>query len=203
MWDSISFCYFLIDKKVFAASLIIEGDNIYDDGAKDVFSQILATFKFINDEGTEMLVPAPELLTYTLPLNWKTVSDPTGTYEIGYDPNKYTPVLSEKRIDLNSKQGANSFFTSIQPYDEGSRHEFIYKSFQISGYEALGASDRTYEKNYTFNNKSGLYIYNISLSATASTGMLNIGGSQALLLSSTGSDEVLIESLISSIKILK
>lgn len=140
-------------------------------------------------------------LTRTVPQGWIYAISSDGIFELAYDPQIYEHQSSAGKVLLNKKSGGAPFSISVIPYDSGSRHQFIYKSYQLSGLNQI-KTESTYEKNYIYNNRSGLGIYNIDLSATTTIGMLDIDGKKAYLFGSD-TDASTTEAIISTLKILK
>lgn len=136
-------------------------------------------------------------LTYNLPSGWQTIEDSEKKFQIGFNPRDFTALSYPKRIDLIYKQCCFRFSIRIEPYDGGSKHNFLKQFF-----EGYMVTPNTLEKNYLVNGKVGLVLYNIEYSSTIIIGMLNIDGENAFLFSSTGGNQKEIEQILSTIKLL-
>lgn len=151
--------------------------------------------------------PAPaKKLTYKLPAGWKTVADSSGTFEVGYDPEKYkitgsgsTENLQVTISSVNQFQGY--YFVALAPYDGGSRHKFIL------GNTVLQAQDKPegyHEKSYTYNGQSCLVLYGVSISQwPAVEGMCAAGGTRAFRFGIMENNDAAVEKIISTIRLLR
>lgn len=140
-------------------------------------------------------------LTRSVPSGWRYAVSTDGIFELAYDPQIYIHESSAGKILLKSNETGLFFSVSVLPYDGGSRHSFIYKAYQIPNLNDI-KTKTTYEQNYTYNNRSGLVIYNVYLSATSTIGMIDIDGKRAFLLGSD-TEEEMTRKIISTLKILK
>lgn len=161
-----------------------------------IFDQILSTFKFTESVTVVPTQGTATVLTYNLPSGWKTIQDPTETFEVGYDPantkdsgdKSFAGILLLKMRPTPADGYASSFSVSLKAYDGGARHQFIYKnvgqtpvkSDYMPGYN---------EKEYTYNNHSCLFLNGISISMYAiNWGMCDVGNNQAFLIMAYSDD---------------
>lgn len=140
-------------------------------------------------------------LSRVIPDGWTYAVSSDGVFEIAYNPNVYSHESSTSKVLLKKNLGGAPFSVSVLPYDGGSRHAFIASSYGVSSTKQI-STDSTYEKNYTYNGKSGLGIYNVDLSAITTVGMLNIDNKRAYLFGSDTNPEE-TEQIISTLKVLK
>ena len=158
-----------------------------------IFGQILSTFKFA--ENNQVVAPtqktAVETLTYSLPAGWKTIQDPTATFEIGYDPIN-TKDSDDKTFSgtmllkmTTPVIGYSSFFSvSLKSYNGGSRHQFIYDSMGETPTKGDLYPDYE-EKECLLDGKNCLILNGISISQDPLVwGMCDAGNGQAFLITS-------------------
>lgn len=138
---------------------------------------------------TPTSIPAKKL-NYNLPSGWKTVKDPTGNFEIGYDPNYATPTYPPPPEDKEISFGLVNttclstcyYIVSIGSYDGGSRHQTIYNQLGIND-PASSQSKDYHEDNFSYNGWNCLVMYGLSFSAYFDTwGICPISSSQAIYL---------------------
>ncbi len=140
-------------------------------------------------------------LTYSVPAGWTTMQSGDKTFEVAYDPQIYKATATSDYVTLNLKEGYQFlvYTVNIRAYDGGSRHQFLYKQSSSNGEGMI--TDRTYEKNYTVNGKSGLCMYNVDLSMTNILCMVVIDSNRAFYIAG-GSDEESTEKLLQGLRIL-
>lgn len=170
---------------------------------QQIFDQILSTFKIAGGitNAPETPTTTAKKLAYQLPSGWLTAQNPSKTYEVSYDPEKY--VFNDRAAGtginiLPKNGGAYAYFLNILPYDGGSRHQFILQGttdYQSSWY---------HEQNYTYNGMSCLVLYGVDVSQWPPTvGMCAINGSSAFYFSLRPSDDATAEKIVSTIRLLK
>lgn len=142
-------------------------------------------------------------LSYLLPQGWKTVSDSTGTIEMGYDPNINFPNTDPKsgsRISIMPKdQGSFRYYLNLEDYDGGSRHKFILRGVT---YDYKSSNYR--EESLVYNGWSCLVLYGISVSQWPSTeGMCAVSGNKAIAFGTWLDSTKDVEQVIRTIKLLK
>lgn len=146
---------------------------------RSLYTQILSTFSFAQPD--DVVSTNAKVLAYRLPPEWKTAASTGSSFEIGYDPAKYTAVPTERGITFNYLSSPGSFSFQNTPYDGGSRHMFIYKQ---QGYREAPVDERMegyHEQEYTVNGWKCLVLYRLSFSAAGTTwGMCPITSSQAI-----------------------
>lgn len=195
------------DKKYFLYFANKELENYY--------SQILSTFKFLDQESElkaqEQVSSSAKILTYALPPGWKTVQDKTGKLEVGYDPNKHTPVVRDSMIELTGSR-QDSFYLSLTPYNGGSRHQSLYEYLRVDkahNPESINWKMPSFhEKEYQYNNWSCLVFYGVGISQYPTTqGMCVVSKSQAVMFGIAGAldpqGEEIAEQTIRTIKVFK
>lgn len=169
-------------------------------------NQILSTFKFLDESSSSTSVSTSTTakpLTYSLPVGWKTVQDETGTFEIGYDPNMHNVTPGNKVISFFYKNHYGSFGFSAEPYDNGSRHQFIYQKL---GYiNGVAAGDKTpdyHEQEYSYQGWRCIVLYGLTFSASGTTwGMCPVSSTQAIFINGPGGEDI-TEQMIKTIKLL-
>lgn len=169
----------------------------------ELFDQILSTFKFIEP----LITPSPNTsnikkLNYYLLEGWKTSTDSTDTFEMGYDPQKFRATPGNLAIMLGNISNPGSITMRILPYDGGSRHQFIYNELGFAS--APPASEKAeyyHEVEYSYNGWRCLVIYGLYFSAKGATwGMCPISSSQAIFIEGPESESE-TESIIKTIKL--
>jgi hypothetical protein len=133
-----------------------------------------------------------KVMMYHLPDGWKTVSDTSGTFEVGYDPSQNTTEQRDQEIVLG-KIGPTTgviHIVSLRPYDGGSRHNFIYK--QMNAPDPM--QDRMpgyYESEFRYNGWSCLVLHGFSYSASGDIhGMCAVDSTRAFMFFGIPSEDV-------------
>lgn len=180
----------------------------YPKELQETLNQILSTFQFLDQTSPS---PAPsnvKKLTYDLPEGWKTSTDTSNSFEVGYDPNRYRVTPSNLGLSFSYVAHPDSFDFRLLPYGGGSRHSFIYQ--QLGYVPAPPASEKTkdyHEVEYSYNGWSCLVIYGLYFSASGTTwGMCPVSSSQALFFEGPSSGpgaEAPTEGFIKTIKFLR
>ncbi len=182
--------------------ILIRGFN------KEYFDQILSTFKFLDNNPANVNSPVPSAvskqLTYLLLQGWKTAQDNDQSFEVGYDPNLFNVKSGDKIIEFFSKQFTGSYGVSLESYDGGSRHQFIYKKLgYTNGVDEADKMEDYHEKEYNYQGWKCLVLYGLSFSASGNVwGMCPVNSSQAIFFGSPGG-ETETEQMIRTIKLLK
>lgn len=161
----------------------------------------IATTSAIASPSASISSQSAEILTYALPQGWQIVKDSNNFFEVGLDPattkksdNVQTVGIELLKIKPTPAEGYGSFMTiSLQNYDGGSRHEFIYKHLGLTPAKGdvtvTDLSPDYFEKEYNLDGKSCLFLNGISISQYPSVwGMCDAGSSQAFLITSSGRD---------------
>ena len=185
--------------------------TLTDLNEKKVFDQILSTFKFTGQaELTPTVTPKNvKLLTYSLPSGWNTATDPTGAFEVGYDPVSTHAGKSETTASITLYKSrptptyGNTTYLLVQllPYDNGSRHAFIYKTIGNTPVKQDYLPNFR-EVEYAYNNHSCLFLFGIGISQIPTTwGMCDVGGNRAFAIF-TWENEVDLDPTLKTIKLL-
>lgn len=154
-------------------------------------------------------------LTYSLPANWKTLTDTNGRLEVGYDATRYEASAKSNQVDLSGKwvgtQGTNlhrlgwnkNFY--LTAYNGGSRHTELYKIWGVTSTTSDWKSLKYYsEKEYLYNGWSCLVINGVDISQyPVAWGYCPISSNEALVLAFDGYDWSEIEQQISAVRLLK
>lgn len=182
---------------------------------KELFNQILSTFKFTSTSTAKPSLstsPLPKL-TYSLPTGWTKLADPTGKFEIAYDPTNTqlfeggAEGLNLTRKSLNSNGIGYTSYLGIQylPYSGGSKHSFIYQAINRGeAPQKQDLSDTYFEKEYSYNGKTCLFLNGIYISQYPSIwGMCDSGDGQAFLVTSYDPDPKVYLQTVQTIKLAK
>lgn len=149
----------------------------------------------------QSLSPTPKSsvikLNYLVPVSYNKITDIAKSFEVAYDPAKFAKVNSEdSRVLLSLKDNQNIVDIKLLPYNNGSRHTFLQNNLSFQ------KISETKEIDYNISGKSGLFEYNVDASATYAVGMVTASPTKAWTITTTSSDRLLIESIISTLKLL-
>lgn len=174
-----------------------------DQKKQSLINQILSTFQFL-----EKSTPSPtetniKRLSYSVPTGWVTTTDTTNTFQFSYDATKLKPCyLDQKGISLCEQYG-NFMSSSILPYDNGSRHQFIYNNGLGTPRKDELFSDYR-EQEYILDGKTCLFLNGIAISQFHTVwGMCVIDDTRALLYTSGDSTEEAYEGVLKTFNLIK
>lgn len=149
-------------------------------------------------------------LSYKLPTGWKATADRSRVFEVAYDPKKSKPasnLLTDLFIDIlkvgipGPNQGY-SFYITLTTYSGGSKHQFIYDQLGTTN-PTSNSLDNYSEREYTYNGKSCLVLYNFVVSQSGATnGMCDSENGKAYFFSIQTNSPELTERIIQTIKLL-
>lgn len=167
--------------------------------------------------------PAPEVfptkktLPYKLPTGWATVVSRDGRLEIGFDPKKNQLYGEEatrsgvsfigiwSTVDGQIRNLGYRYSFSIKPYDNGSRHNFLYRllSFKPFGTNYDDLPENNFEREYRVQGWPCLVLFRIDISQwTPNWGVCPISSTEAISFSMDG-DETLVEEILQTVRLLK
>lgn len=191
------------------------GDN------KKIIDHMLSTFTFTtvgnSDAPISEIPPKRKTLPYKLPAGWVTVGSQDGRFEIGFDPKKnqlYGEEATRSGISFiglwstvngQIRNLGYRYSFSIKPYDNGSRHNFLYRllSFKPFGTNYDDLPENNFEREYLVQGLSCLVLFRIDISQwTPNWGVCPINKTEALSFSMDG-EESLVEEILQTVKILK
>lgn len=158
---------------------------------------------------------ATRKLTYSLPANWKTITDTNGRLEVGYDTNRYEPITKANQVELLGKwvgtQGSDLHrlgwhqYFYLTSYNGGSRHSELYKILGVTANTKDWKSPKSYsEREYSYFNWNCLVINGVDISQYPSAwAYCPISNNEALVLAFDGPDWPEIEQQMAAVRILK
>jgi hypothetical protein len=154
-------------------------------------------------------------LTYSLPANWKTLTDTNGRLDVGYDSTKYDASAKINQVDLSGRWvgtqgpdlhrlGGNKNFY-LTTYNGGSRHTELYKILGVTSVSSDWKSPKYYlEKEYSYNGWNCLVINGVDISQyPVAWGYCPISNNEALVLAFDDYDWSEIEQQIMAVRFLK
>ncbi len=132
-----------------------------------------------------------KVMIYHLPDGWKTASDSSGSFEVGYDPNSNVPSSNNWEVEMGQKGPLTMHhYISLKPYDGGSRHNFIYKQLNVTDPEQ-NKIPGYYESDFVYNGWSCLVLHGFGFSASGDIqGMCAIDSTRAFFFVSIPSEDV-------------
>lgn len=166
----------------YAGNGILKEDSLK---LKPLYYQILSTFKFTSEATSSLPID------YYLSSGWKTVSDQTGVFEVGFDPSNTkagdasVSSISLLKLKPSYSDWYSSFFSvSLKSYDGGSKKSFIYKEMGMTPSPKDLSPDYS-EKEYVYNGKNCLFLNGISVSQFPGVwGVCDAGSGQVFLITS-------------------
>jgi hypothetical protein len=150
------------------------------------YDQILSTFKFTSVPTPTTSIPK---ITYKLPNGWQTITDLTGKFSVGYNPQTQDISTEYGYLGVVTKNLTNNQYYSpysstitfkVFPYNNGSRHSFI--ETRIGEPISSGNKNTNYsESNMQIDAKNCLVIQGLQISMGPSIhGMCAINSNQAV-----------------------
>lgn len=174
-----------------------------DQKKQSLINQILSTFKFLEKNTLSPTDTKIKKLSYSVPTGWATSTDTTNTFQFSYDATKLKPCyLDQKGISLCEQYG-NFMSSSILPYDNGSRHQFIYNNGLGTPRKDELFSDYR-EQEYDLDGKTCLFLNGIAISQYHTVwGMCVIDETRAMLFTSGDRAEEAYEEILKTFKLIK
>lgn len=162
----------------------------------------------------------PTLLSYNLPVGWRTIYDKTGILQLGYNSAIEKATNQVLGITINGiwlwnppRKLGYDYSISLQPYSNSvSPHNVLYNKLGIQQITNSGKpegswkSPNYHEKQYSYNSWNCLVIYGVNISQLPNVwGICQISNSKTILISLNAPDtnDKVVEQIISTIKLLK
>lgn len=151
-------------------------------------------------------------LSYSLPANWKTVSDSTNRLQIAYNPQINQAILSSPPLVVATtnlpQQFGYDWNARIVSYSGGSRHQAIYSILGISGPKDSDCRPSDFRQmEYLYNGWNCLVLHGLCVSQSPTThGFCPTSATQGIFFQMEAglpASNQQTEQLISTIKILK